>query len=265
MTVSIIGTGNLAWHLARVFEKNNIEISEIYGRELSKAILLTDDLYQSTPTDQLDFSESKAEIFIICVSDDAIEQICARIVLPENSILVHTSGAKNIDILDRTLKIYHNLEVKTGVFYPVMTFKKGKSVDFSKIPVCIESKDENTRQTLIKLAKVISDEVYILNSEERLALHVAAVFANNFTNHLLALSKAILDAEELDFEILKPIISETFKKALSSRHPAEVQTGPAKRNDLQTLKAHLDYISDDEDLVRVYKTLSESIEDWHQD
>jgi predicted short-subunit dehydrogenase-like oxidoreductase (DUF2520 family) len=263
MNISIIGTGNMAWHLARVFEKQEIRINEIYGREISKAIILADDLYDAQATDELDFSESESDVFIICVSDDAIEEVCSKIILPENATLVHTSGSRPMEVIIKTLEIYHDLKVNAGVFYPIMTFTKGRNLDFDEIPICIEAENSETQDKLVELGKTISREIYLLNSSERATLHLSAVFSCNFTNHLLALSKAILEAEELDFELLKPLITETFKKAMAANHPADVQTGPAIRRDEEVLKKQTDYLADDEDLARVYKVISSSIQDWH--
>jgi predicted short-subunit dehydrogenase-like oxidoreductase (DUF2520 family) len=264
MNVSIIGTGNMAWHLARVFEKFEIAINEIYSREFNKAMLFTDDIYDANPKDDLDFSQSQAQIFFLCVSDNAIEEICSKILLPENALLVHTSGAKSLELITKTLEIYHDLKVNTGVFYPLMTFTKGKIVDFAEVPICIEAETAESEKLLVDLGKKISKEIYLINSAERAALHVSAVFSCNFTNHLWALSKEILEAEDLEFDLLKPLISETFKKAMLAKHPAEVQTGPAVRGDSETIRAQIDYLSDDIDLQKVYSTLSDSIIDWHK-
>jgi predicted short-subunit dehydrogenase-like oxidoreductase (DUF2520 family) len=264
MNLSIIGTGNMAWHLAKVFEKQGFNISEIYGRDLSKANNLALSVYDSKIVDDLDFSESTADVFFLCVSDDAIEDICSRILLPAGAIIVHTSGAKSLAILTETLKVYHDVEVNSGVFYPLMTFTKGLDVDFSQVPICIEAENPATEKVLLEIAKAISNDIYLINSEERAVLHVSAVFACNFTNHLWALSKEILESEDLDFDMLKPIITETLRKALKAKHPADVQTGPAIRADEATLNTHLEFLNDDPDLTKVYKTLSESIKDWHQ-
>ena len=263
MNISIIGTGNMAWHLARVFEKQEIRVNEIYGREISKAILLADDLYDTKATDELDFSDSESDVFFICVYDDDIEEIFSKIILPENAILVHTSGSKPMEIIIQTLEIYHDLKVNAGVFYPIMTFTKGKNISFEEIPICIEAENEETQFTLVELGKLISKEIYLLNSAERAVLHIGAVFSCNFANHLWALSKEILEAEDLDFNLLKPLIAETFKKAMEAKHPAEAQTGPAVRRDDNILKNQMAYLADDEDLARVYNVISNSIKDWH--
>jgi predicted short-subunit dehydrogenase-like oxidoreductase (DUF2520 family) len=263
MNISILGTGNMAWHLARVFEKQEIRVNEIYGREISKAILLADDLYDTQATDELDFSESESDVFCICVSDDAIEEVCSKIILPENAILVHTSGSRPMEVIVKTLEIYHDLKVFAGVFYPIMTFSKGKYISFEEIPICIEAENEETQKKLVELGNIISKEIYLLNSPERAVLHLGAVFSCNFTNHLWALSKEILEAEDLDFELLKPLIAETFKKAMAANHPADVQTGPAIRRDDTVLQEQLSFLADDEDLAKVYKAVSNSIQDWH--
>ena len=141
-----------------------------------------------------------------------------------------------------------------------MTFSAGKRLDLKAVPFCIEAVDDETEQVLVDIAQEMSDTVYLLSSEERKVLHVAAVFACNFTNHLLALSKSITDNENLEFDLLKPIISETFKKALKAENPAEVQTGPAIRNDKTIINRHLDYLKDDARLLEIYEVLTESIQ-----
>ena len=264
MEIALLGTGNMAWHLARAIEKSGHRITDIYARDSTKAIQFAASLYDSKINQDLDFSESTAEIFILCVSDDAIEEVCSKILLPENAIIVHTSGAKSLEVLSSTLKIYHDLKTNSGVFYPLMTFTKGKEIDFKLVPVCIEAENTETEDFLIKLGKDISNDIYLVNSSERAVLHVAAVFSCNFSNHLWAISKEIVESEELDFEMLKPLIAETFKKAMAAKHPADVQTGPAIRGDQDTLATHLNYLKDDEDLTKVYQTLTESIQDWHE-
>lgn len=264
MDIALLGTGNMAWHLSKAIEKYGHRITDIYARDTAKAIHFAATLYDAKINQDLDFSESSAEMFILCVSDDALEEVCSKILLPENAIIVHTSGAKSIEILSSTLKIYHDLKTNSGVFYPLMTFTKGIEMDFKQVPICIEAENKETEDFLIKLGKDISNDIYIVNSNERAVLHVAAVFSCNFSNHLWAISKEIVESEELDFDMLKPLIAETFKKAMAAKHPADAQTGPAIRDDQGTLNQHLKYLKDDEDLTKVYETLTESIQDWHE-
>jgi predicted short-subunit dehydrogenase-like oxidoreductase (DUF2520 family) len=264
MKVALIGTGNMAWHLAQVFEKRGIEIVEIYGRDAVKAINMASFLYEARINADLDFSESEAKVFFLCVSDSAIAEVCSKLLLPEDAVVVHTSGSTPLKTLIDTLGIYHDLKTNAGVFYPIMTFTKGKELNFAKIPICIEAENLYAQDMLTRIATAISDDVNFVNSHERLVLHVAAVFSCNFTNHLWALSKEIVESEDLDFDLLKPLIQETFQKAMAATHPADVQTGPAIRQDGVTVAAHRGYVADDEDLSQVYQTLTRSIQDWHQ-
>lgn len=264
-TISIIGAGNVAWHLALALDRAGHHIYEIYNRKASKAQEITSLLYETKISTNLNFEDSPSDLFILAVSDDAIIEICGDIVLPKNALLVHTSGSKSLQDILVPLRNYNDFEVYGGVFYPLMTFTKGVHVDFEHIPICIEAENDKHESLLIEIANSLSEEVYLLNSEERATLHVSAVFACNFTNHLLALSKEILGAENITFDLLKPIIAQTFQKALKASHPAEVQTGPAIRKDLSTIQKHLGYLNEDDDLVKVYECITKSIQDWHID
>ena len=260
MKISIVGSGNVGWHLGIAFENHHHPICEVFSRNEAKAEKLSAMLYKAEAKTDLNFSESDAKLFILSVSDDAMEEVCSKLILPENAILAHTSGSKSLDDLQKFMLIHHDLPVKCAVFYPLMTFSAGKRLDLKSVPFCIEAVDDETEQILVDIAQEMSDTVYILSSEERKVLHVAAVFACNFTNHLLALSKSITDNENLEFDLLKPIISETFKKALAADNPADVQTGPAIRNDKTIINRHLDYLKNDARLLEIYEILTESIQ-----
>jgi predicted short-subunit dehydrogenase-like oxidoreductase (DUF2520 family) len=263
-TITIIGAGNVAWHLALALDRAGHHIYEISNRKLNHAKEIADLLYDTKISSGLNFEDNPSDLFILAVSDDAIIEICGDIVLPKNALLVHTSGSKTLEDILKPLRTYSDFEVFGGVFYPLMTFSKGVHLDFESIPLCIEAENDKNEAILIEIANSISNEVYLINSAERASLHVSAVFACNFTNHMLALSKEILESENITFDLLKPIITQTFQKALKAKHPADVQTGPAKRKDNSTVLRHLDYLSEDEDLVKVYECLTKSIQDWHQ-
>jgi predicted short-subunit dehydrogenase-like oxidoreductase (DUF2520 family) len=260
MIISIIGSGNMAHHLAMAFENDNIQIESIYSKTSKNATKLAAKLYDTAVQKSLDFSDSESNIFIICVSDSAIEEVANAIILPDNSLLLHTSGSMPLSILNVAKK---NNFIETGVFYPLMTLSKDVALDFSSIPICIESEDKKSVDALMYLGKKLTKKIYTINSKERKTLHLAAIFASNFTNHLWAISKEIVDEEGIDFEILKPIIKETLRKAMEAEHPADVQTGPAVRMDQTTIDSHLKSLKEDKDLQNVYKTLSNSIKDWH--
>ena len=260
MKISIIGSGNVGWHLGIALENHHHPICEVFSRKSEKATRLSSMLYQAKIKTDLDFSESVAELFILAVADDAINDVCEQLILPENAILAHTSGSKSLEDLQKLMLIHHDLPVKCGVFYPLMTFSAGKKLDLKTVPFCIEASDDETEQKLVEIAQEMSNTVYLINSDERKVLHVAAVFACNFTNHLLALAKSITDSEDLEFDLLKPIIQETFRKALAANDPADVQTGPAIRRDKSIINRHLDYLKEDENLVEIYEVLTESIQ-----
>jgi predicted short-subunit dehydrogenase-like oxidoreductase (DUF2520 family) len=263
MKISMIGAGNVAWHLSIAFENHHHQVCEVYSRQLAKAKALTAMLYQAEAKTDLDFSESVAELFILAVSDDAIADVCSKLVLPENAILAHTSGTKSLQDLQHLMLSFHDLPIRCAVFYPLMTFSIHKKIQIKEVPFCIESDDDIAENQLVKLAQGMSKTVYLVNSHERKVLHVAAVFACNFTNHLLALAKEITNGEDLEFDLLKPLIKETFQKAMETEHPADVQTGPAVRGDKSTINNHLIYLKDRKDLFEIYEIMSESIQKWH--
>ena len=263
MKISVIGAGNLATHLVETLDAAGFDIQEVFSRDIINAKKLTKDLYNSTATDVLNFEDSQATLFFLAVTDDALEEVIPQLVLPENAILAHTSGSFSLSELSRLVSIHHDLPVETAVFYPLMTFSKAVSVDFKKIPICIEANNNAVEQKLIGIAKTISNTVYTVDSQERKKLHLAAIFACNFTNHLLALSKEIMDENDLEFDLVKPLIKATITKAFAAQHPADVQTGPAVRGDEKTIKAHLAALTDNQDLLTIYKTMTKSIQNWH--
>lgn len=252
--VSFIGSGNLAWHLAPALDNAGFSVREVYSREPKNAKALVEKLYEGEAKKDLDFSESKSRIFIIAVSDDAIESVVQEIVLPENAVLVHTSGSQPLSVLS-----YAATE-SSGVFYPLQTFSKNKKVDFKDIPLFIESENAEVEKLLIEMAKAISKKVVKIDSRQRKALHVAAVFASNFTNHMLNISNDILKEYKLDAELLKPLIAETITKALTIGSQ-DAQTGPARRGDLEVLDDHYSFLENNEEVAEIYKLVSQHILD----
>ena len=258
MNVSFIGSGNLAWHLAPALDNTDYSVKEVHSQDMQHAQALVERLYHADVRSSLDFSSSPSRIFIIAVSDDVIPEVAREIILPANAILLHTSGSQPLDVLG------YAATSRAGVFYPLQTFSKGKKVDFSEIPVFIESEDPETEKVLLNMGKAISKKVYRISSTERKALHVAAVFASNFTNHLLVIARDIMRENKLDFEYLKPLIAETINKSLSLG-PERVQTGPAKRGDLEILDKHLEFLKNDEAVAEIYQVISQHILDRYSE
>lgn len=251
MKITIVGAGNVAWHLSQALEDAGHSIQEVYSRNIKNAQKLCSKLYDAFPSPDLDFSESKAEVFFIAVPDDAIDSIATNLQVPDGAIVAHTSGTKPLESLELVFE-------RTGVFYPLQTFSKSRQIHFDHVPVCIESEDESTDKILTKLAKTITPHVYHFDSEKRKVLHLGAVFACNFTNHLLALSKEILEEENIPFNIMHSLISETINKALEN-DPKEMQTGPAIRRDVKTIQSHLRHLDEQPEKKQLYKLISESI------
>jgi predicted short-subunit dehydrogenase-like oxidoreductase (DUF2520 family) len=249
--VIIIGSGNVAQHLIVAFQNSQnmgieIELVQVFSRQKESVSHLLD-LHKIT--DDLETLE-EADLYIIAVSDDAIAAISSQLPF-KNRLVVHTSGSIPLNAL--------NDDNRKGVFYPLQTFTKNKEVDFKSIPICLESENATDFQLLEKVAKMISDKVYAINSEQRKALHIAAVFVNNFTNHLYQVGNEICEENQVPFEILKPLIAETAQKIMVLS-PEEAQTGPAKRNDMATIVAHEAFLSN-ENHMKIYKTLTQSIQD----
>jgi predicted short-subunit dehydrogenase-like oxidoreductase (DUF2520 family) len=245
--IVIIGSGNVAQHLIKAFAKSTVvELIQVYARKAETVSHLLD--LEKITTDYNLLRE--ADVYIIAVSDDAISSVSAQLPF-KNKLVVHTSGSVALNLLNPTNR--------KGVFYPLQTFTKDKVVDFKTIPICLESENPTDFQLLEKIAREITDKVFAINSEQRKALHVAAVFVNNFVNHLYKIGNTICEQNQVSFEILKPLILETAQKIMFLS-PDEAQTGPAKRNDKATIAAHESFLSDDNQIA-IYKILTQSIQD----
>ena len=249
MRVILIGAGNVATHLAKALKVVNVQVSQIWSYHYENALLLASQVGAVALKD-LATLDQNADLCLIAVNDDSISKLALQL-QDFKGIIAHTSGSVNMNVFEDLFSNY-------GVFYPLQTFSKNKAVDFSTIPLCLEANNENTLTLLKQLANKLSQNVIEVNSEKRKILHLAAVFACNFTNHLYALANDILVAHQLDFSILRPLIKETAAK-IEHAMPNDVQTGPAVRNDEQTLLKHEQLLLEQPQLVEIYKTLSNSI------
>jgi len=254
MNVSFIGSGNLAWHLAPALDNTDYSVKEVFSLHTKHAEALISRLYHAKVKATLDFSESPSRIFIIAVSDDVIPEIAQEMILPDDSILLHTSGSQPLNVLA------YAATTRIGVLYPLQTFTKNKKVAFQEIPIFVESEDRDTEKAILHMAGSISTKVFKISSSEREALHVAAVFVSNFTNHMLTISQDIAASHKMDFEWMKPLLVETINKALALG-PEAAQTGPAKRGDLEILDRHLALLENDEAVAEIYRVISQHIVD----
>jgi len=247
--VTVIGSGNVAQHLITAFLKSSeIKLSQVFSREKENVAHLID--ADKITNDYVSLSES--DIYVIAVSDSAIAEVSSKLPF-QNRFVVHTSGSVPLEDLDS--------RNKRGVFYPLQTFTKNKEVDFSIIPTCLESEFDDDYTILENLAEAIKSRHYLISSAQRKSLHVAAVFVNNFTNHLYQIGKDICEEHQLPFEILKPLIAETANK-VQNLSPLEAQTGPAKRHDQNTIDRHLALLTN-QTQKEIYEILTQSIQHSH--
>jgi predicted short-subunit dehydrogenase-like oxidoreductase (DUF2520 family) len=254
MNIVLLGSGNVATHLGRAFKMAGQNILQVWSRNLSHAKQLADTIGSNAVSDMDDLNTS-ADLYIIAVSDDAIAAVAAQLKVGDK-LIVHTSGSTPLNVLD-------GISEHTGVFYPLQTFSLNKAVDFRQIPIAIEANNPEDLAAIRSIADRLSERVRELNSTQRKALHVAAVFACNFTNHLFALSQEILEENKLDFDLIRPLIAETAGK-INLNDPVTVQTGPAVRNDVSTVKSHLEMLKDQPEMYEIYERLSQSIVNLHK-
>jgi len=243
--VVILGAGNVAFHLTNnLLNNKEVQLIQVFNRNLQKIEYLSNKI---EITDKLDYITKNADIYIIAIPDDRISKFSKQLNLP-NKLVVHTSGS----VILSDLKSNSN----KGVFYMLQTFSKEKNINFLKVPICIEAENEKDVSLLKKLATSISEKNYILNSEQRKHLHTAAVFVNNFVNHLYHIGNEICKENDIPFEILYPLIKETAEK-IGTLTPFEAQTGPARRNDQNITKKQQVMLPKNQ--KEIYKLLTQSI------
>jgi predicted short-subunit dehydrogenase-like oxidoreductase (DUF2520 family) len=252
MRIVCLGSGNVATHLAAAFKKAKMEIVQVWSRNISHAAELAG-LVEAKAIDNLELVDKTADLYLIAVKDDAIENIALSL-RDVQGLVVHTSGATSIAVL-RGL-------VNFGVLYPLQTFSKHKDLDLSNAPLCLEANSDQAYEVLEQAALATGAAIYAIDTAQRKILHVAAVFAGNFTNHLYHLANTVLAANNLPFDLLKPLIMETALK-VQDDFPEQVQTGPAIRNDQQTINNHLELLNTMPGLQEIYKTLTNSIKKTH--
>jgi len=241
ISITIIGYGNVGQHLHNALQNaSGVGVQQIYNRSFIKNL--------NTPQTQNLSDIVEADVCIIAIPDNLIGDFSAKLPF-QNKLVVHTSGGANIDALSKNNR--------RGVFYPLQTFSRNTEVNFSNIPICVEAESNDDVTLLKKLGHSISEKVNKISSEEREHLHVAAVFVNNFTNHLYHIAETITTTHKLDFNLLKPLLTETANK-IKNRSPSQVQTGPAMRNDSKTIEKHLKLL-EGSDYKELYKQLTNSI------
>jgi predicted short-subunit dehydrogenase-like oxidoreductase (DUF2520 family) len=251
--ISFAGAGNVSAALSRALKSKGSIIEHFVSRNSQKGLSIAESMNATWSADYV-FPDSSG-LIIVAVPDHAIEKTLRDIKCNENAVVVHTAGSVGIDVF-KGYKHY-------GIIYPLQTFSQGRNPDFSSVPILTEASDQTTHHLINEISKTISNKVFECDSEKRRMLHLAAVFASNFTNHVLTQGKMIAGRVGFSFDVLEPLLRETIDKALTSG-PENSQTGPAFRNDLNTVKKHLEILSFSPELKDIYEIMSNSIMEYYK-
>jgi len=253
MEVVIIGSGSVATHLGLALKEKGIVIKQVFSRNPTNAEVLAKKLETSFITDISDIYMD-AEIYFYALKDNALKSILRKMDMPAG-IHVHTGGTI-------PMSEFEGFVTRFGVFYPLQTFSVDKPVDFSKIPICIEASNLEIQKKLVELSLLLTENYYLIDSEHRKKLHLAAVFACNFTNYMYDIASEILIDAGMSFDIIKPLILETAQK-VDYMSPYDAQTGPALRMDTRTIARHLRLMEGKNDFKKIYKALTKYIHNRH--
>lgn len=248
MKVVIIGSGNVATVFAKLLYAHSYKIMQVYSATKNNAQQLAE-IVAATAVDSINAITADADLYIIAVSDKAVETIVQQLQL-EDKLVVHTAGSVSKDVLKTASNNY-------GVLYPIQSIRKEMSLD-TPIPFAVDGSSPSVMNELTSLAKTLSNKVVQYNDEQRLKLHVAAIFACNFVNYMYVQSAQFCENEQLDFPVLQSLIEETANR-LQHKYPTEVFTGPAVRGDVNTIHKHLELLQAYPSLQALYKMLSEQI------
>lgn len=249
-TIVCIGAGRLANQLMPEFEKHGHHVIQAYNRTKSAADHLAKQLHSCLSTDSLSDLDVNADYYFILVSDDLVSHLASQVRnLTSGGKLIHASGILGLESLP---------DENGGIFYPLFSFSNQSEIDWNQIPIFITASTDKVKSELVLLANSISTKVSLIDSKEKQSLHVAAVFASNFTNHMLSIAEKICQENKIDFDHLKPLVLGTIQKAINNG-PLESQTGPAIRGDQNTIDLHLNLLNDHPEWKAIYTLLSEDI------
>ncbi len=252
MRISFVGSGKVATHLAKAFAQQH-QIIQIMSRNLPHAEKLAHQV-GACAIDNYSQIEQEIDLLVIAVSDQSISSVIQAVhaFVPEQ-LIVHTSGSTHVKILS-------DIHSNAGVFYPLQTFSFERDIHWSDTPLLIEAEQANSLSILNALANSLTKRVYHYSSTQRLSLHLAAVFACNFSNYCYDMAKQTVDQAQVDFSLLYPLILETAKKA-TQHDPVQVQTGPAMRHDHNIVELHQNLLlkANRPDLKDIYQRLSQAI------
>ncbi len=247
--VSFAGAGRVAWALCKVMHSSGIAIRQIVSETPARGSMLAA-RYNASWSSGLLFRDP-VDIIIVAVPDHRLRAVLNEIKCPRKTLVAHTAGSYGLEVFPERIG-------RKGVFYPLQTFSEKRRINFSGLPIFIEAPDKKQSEILTALAGILGARVFHTDAEHRKMLHLAAVFACNFLNHMLTAGSEIAEKGGFSFDVLEPLIKETISKALK-KGPEASQTGPAVRNDRNTIAKHLDLLSFSPDLRKVYQQVTLSI------
>lgn len=251
--VVLVGAGNVATHLGMALKKAGYEVVQVFSRMEHSASALAGQL-GTDYTVSLEALCPDADLYIVSVKDAVLQSLLPSVVRGrEEALFVHTAGSM-------PMNVWEGIAIRYGVLYPMQTFSKQRPVDFGTVSFFIEANGPDDLETLKAMASSLGSKVYEASSEQRMSLHVAAVFACNFANHMYALSAKLLAKYGMPFEAMLPLIGETADK-VHLLAPKEAQTGPAVRRDGNVMNKHLDLLADEPVLQELYEKISKSIQE----
>lgn len=257
LTITVAGAGNVGTFLAEELFRAGCVIRQVYSRTHNHALELAAKVKSEAIID-ISKIDQDIDLIILALPDKVIPQFCQLLekeagISPERTVVASTAGSVSLGELQSSF-------FKSGVIYPLQTFTRYTKPVAENIPFCIEGSDDEVISLLKQTSSLISRDVRDIDSQQRLVIHLAAVFACNFTNHMIAVADDILSKAKLDFSILMPLINETISR-LEGNKPVQMQTGPAVRNDQNTIEKHLHLLESTEgELLRsLYALISESI------
>ncbi len=246
MNIALVGTGNVAWHFVQATKNTSIRWNAVYSRNILHRQEFS--LAHGIPViDELEKLPLDTDFVLLAISDNAISDIDSRI--PSHLPVIHTAGAVDILMLQRAQR---------GVLWTLQSLKKNQPGSLKGAPFFIESSDSVLSKKMKLLVEIIGGVIYEANSAQRTTLHIAAVFANNFTNHLLTVAHGLLQKEDIPFDVLRPIIESQYEK-LQTMLPSQIQTGPAFRNDQNTIEKHLESLAGLDEVKNIYRVMTDSI------
>ena len=249
--VVVVGSGNVAEAFARSLARcEGVTLRQIYARNEQRGRAIAQ-MCGCTWSNHMT-SIAPADVYIIAVSDRAVEEVAATLIVPEEAIIIHTAGSVPMSAIPER-------GGRRGIIYPLQSFSKGREISLDDVPLFVEADSDIVRESVTRLARSISSCVEYATSERRRYIHLAGVFVNNFTNHMYAIGGDVLTKADLPFDILKPLIRETAAKAIAASDPRTVQTGPAVRNDRVVVDRHMSMLEGEDKKREIYKNITDSI------